>query len=207
MPSILKKILLISTILLILACNKKTREIRYYPNEEYNLDENIEIIGLDTTKLNFREITNKLEHHYDNKTHMMVQFDDGNITKKIFPHVYGNGLFKTKNVLKIKTDSILIDGGYQIAELKRILKRHYTNNGENPYYSANYYQAAVEITIDTNKTGKDLEQLLKTVTRTFDEIKTEIQDSIKLNIFFSYFRQIPPPPPPPKKLGNQQIIQ
>ena len=192
------KILLISTILLISACNEKVSEIRYYPSDEYALTENVEIIDLDTTKLNFREITNKLEHHYNNKTQMIVQFDDGNITKKILPQVYGNGLVKMKNVLKIKTDSILIDDGYRISELKRILKRHYTNNGKIPYYSANSYQAAVEITIDTSKTGKDLEQVLKTVTRTFDEIKTEIQDSIKLNIFFSYFRQIPPPPPPPK---------
>ena len=198
MTSILKKILLISTILLNLSCNEKTSEIRFYPSDKYVLDETVEIIGLDTTKLNFREITNKLEDHYDNKTHMIVQFDDENITKKILPQVYGNGLVKIKNVLRIKTDSILIDDGYRISELKRILKRHYTNNGEIPYYSANYYQASVEITIDTNKTGRDLKQVLKTVTRTFDEIKTEIQDSIKLNIFFSYFRQIPPPPPPPK---------
>ena len=190
--------MLISTILLTLSCNQKTSEIRYYPNEQYLLDESVEIIGLDTTKLNFREITNKLEQHYENNTHMIVQFDDGNITKKILPHVYGNGLVKIKNVLKIKTDSILIDDGYRISELKRILKRHYTNNGEIPYYSANFYQASVEITIDTNKTGKELKQVLKTVTRTFDEIKTEIQDSIQLNIFFSYSRQTPPPPPPPK---------
>ena len=183
---------------MISSCNEKTSEIRYYPSKEYSLDQTVEVIGLDTTELNFREITNKLEQHYNNNTHMIVQFDDGYITKRIFPHVYGNGCSKVKNILKIKSDSILIDDGHPISELKRILKRHYTNKGEIPYYSDNPYQASVEITIDTSETGKDLKNVLKTVTRTFDEIKTEIPDSIKLNILFSYFRQSPPPPPPPK---------
>ena len=183
---------------MISSCDKKTNEIRSYPYEEFSIDKSVEVISLDSTKLNFREITNKLEHHYNNNTHMIVQFDDGKITKRIFPHVYGNGYFKMKNILKIKSDSILIDDGYPISELKKILKRHYTNKGEIPYYSDNPYQASVEITIDTSKTGKDLEHILKKVTRTFDEIKTEMPDTIKLNILFSYFRQTPPPPPPPK---------
>jgi len=194
----LKKILLISTLLLIIGCINKTTEIRYYPTDNYVSTDNDEIILLDTTNLNFREITNKLEDHYSNQSNLVVEFDDGSIKKRILPRIYGNGYFKIKNALKIKTDSILIDDGYPISELKQILKRHYTNSGKIPYYSESPYKASIEITIDTSKTGKDLEQVLKTVTRTFDEIKIEIQDSIKLNIIFSYFRQIPPPPPPPK---------
>lgn len=36
------------------------------------------------------------------------------------------------------------------------------------------------------------------ITRAFDEIKDEVNDTIELRVFFDYFRQFPPPPLPPK---------
>ncbi|MGJ8594120.1 MAG: hypothetical protein ACSHXF_16335 [Aquaticitalea sp.] len=178
----------------------KTTEIRYYPTDFQFPLENFEIIGLDTTELNFRQLTNNVMNNgFDSDFgNVMVEFDDGKVKKRIMPYFYGNGLFSGKNILKIKSDSLLIDNNYPISDLKRILKRHYLNKGKIPYYSASPQKAIVEITIDTNKTGKELKEVLTKLTRTFDEIKVEIKDSIELRVFFDYFRQMPLPPPPPK---------
>ncbi len=160
--------------------------------------ENYELIGLDTTKLNFRQITNRVMNvGFDSDSgNIMVEFDDGEIKKRVVPYFYGYGHYKEKNILKIKSDSILIDNNYPITELKRILKRHYLNKGKVPYYSDSPQKTLVEVTIDTSKNGKELKEVLTKLTRTFDEIKEETNDTIELRVFFDYFRQIPPPPPP-----------
>lgn len=194
----MRKALYISTILFILSCENKTTEIRYYPTDRAFTEESSELIGLDTTELNFREITNKVRTYNKDYGKLVVEFDDGRIKKRITPYVYDGGLIKFRNVLPITSDSILKDEGYDISELKRILKKHYLNKGENFRYAKSPKKALVEITIDTNKSGKELEKVLTKLTRTFDEIKEEINDTIELRVFFDYFRQIPPPPPPPK---------
>ena len=156
------------------------------------------LMGLDTTNLNFRQITNKVANYYDKSEYLVLEFNDGLIKKRITPFVYGGGLVKHKNVLEIKSDSILIDHGYSINELKRILKRHYLNKGKIPHYSDSPKKALVEVTIDTSKSGKDLKEVLTKLTRTFDQIQEETIDTLELKVFFDYFRQISPPPPPPK---------
>jgi hypothetical protein len=176
---------------------KKQTEIRYYPTDRPLSNETLELIGLDTTELNFRQLTNKVGTYY-RKTSLIVEFDDQQIKKRITPYIYSGGYIRFRNVLQIKSDSILIDDGYPINELKRILKRHYLNKGKIPYYSQSPKKALVEVTLDTNRTGKEIKEVLTKLTRTFDEIKEEINDTIELRIFFDYFRQIPPPPPPPK---------
>ena len=195
----MKKLLLLAIIILTLGCENKTTEIRYYPsNREFQKD-SIELIGLDTTKLNFRQLTNKsAEFYVDDGKQVVVEFGDNKIKKRVIPYVYTGGLVKLKNVLQIKSDSILIDEGYPISQLKWILKRHYLNKGAIPQYSDSPERALVEVTIDTNQSGKELKELLTRLTRSFDEIKSEINDSIELRVAFDYFRQIPPPPPPPK---------
>jgi len=198
----LRKIIYISIIFLVLSCDNKTTETRYYPTDREFSKENSELIGLDTTELNFREITNKVGTYYEDYGKLVVEFDDGAIKKRITPYVYDGGFIKHKNVLEIKSDSILIDDHYPISELKRILKRHYQNKGKIPYYSESPNKTLVEVTIDTSKNGKELKEILIKLTRSFDEIKKETNDSIELRVFFDYFRQIPPPPPPPN-MGNE----
>ncbi|MFD0976776.1 hypothetical protein [Salinimicrobium gaetbulicola] len=195
----MKKLLLLAIVILIIGCENKTTEIRYYPSDREFQKDSIQLIGLDTTKLNFRQLTNKsAEFYVDEGKQVVVEFDDGKIKKRVIPYVYTGGLIKLKNILQLKSDSILIDDGYSISELKRILKRHYLNKGEIPQYSDSPERALVEVTIDTNQSGKELKELLTRLTRSFDEIKGEINDSIELRVAFDYFRQIPPPPPPPK---------
>ena len=190
--------------LLILSCNNKTTEIRYYPTDRTFSEQTSELIGLDTTQLNFRGITNKVGTYYKDYGKLVVEFDDGRIKKRITPYVYDGGLIKYRNVLPITSDSILKDGGYSISELKRILKKHYLNNDENFRYAQSSKKALVEVTIDTSKNGKELKKILTKLTRTFDEIKEETKDTLELRIFFDYFRQISPPPPPPK-MENENI--
>jgi hypothetical protein len=122
--------------------------------------------------------------------------------KKIIPFVRGNCLFKERNILSLKSDSILIDDGYPIIELKNILKRHYTNNGKDFRYPDSSERAGVEITLDTNQTANELKNLLIKLTRTFDEVKKEEKDTIQLKFIFDYYRQIPPPPPRPKMIDE-----
>jgi len=195
----LKSILVILILLLFSSCQENKIKIQYYPDDTLYIEKDAEIIRLDTTKLNFKQITDKIGTYYNNFGKLVVEFDDGKLKKRIIPFVYDGGLIKERNILEITSDSILIDDGYAISELKRILKRHYTNKGKIPYYSESPYNALVEVTVDTSKTGKELKQALTNLTRTFDEIKDELQDSIKLSIYFDYLRQTPLPPAPPKE--------
>ncbi|WP_232219157.1 hypothetical protein [Olleya marilimosa] len=205
----LKKAIYIALIFgILISCRQKDRtkqaqikpsEIREYPTDlEFKIDVG-ELIGLDTTDLNFKQITNRISSFQEeNYGQLKVEFEDNKIKKRLTPYVYDEGLIKQKNILRIKSDSILIDDGYSIDELKRILKRHYLNKGKIPYYSDSHQKALVEVTIDTSKNGKELKEVLIKLTSTFDEIKEEINDSIELRVFFDYFRQIPPPPMPLK---------
>ncbi|WP_240485016.1 hypothetical protein [Arenibacter latericius] len=175
-------------------------EIRYYRSDQSISIERSKFIGLDTTKLNFRQITEELLDFNDHDKKVVVEFLDGKIKKRVIPYLYGLGYIREKNVLKIKSDSILIDDNYPISELKWILKRHYLNKGEIAYYSESPKRALVLITIDSSKNGKELKEILTKLTRTFDEIKIEIKDTIELRVFFDYLRQMPKYPIPPKPL-------
>lgn len=198
----MKKIGFISIILLILSCKNQTTEIRYYPTDREILHEKMEIIDLDTTTLNFKQITNKIGNDYypePNFKEIFLEFYDGQIKKRGIPYVYSGGLIKQKNVLIITSDSILIDTGYRIGELKGILKRHYQNNGKIPKYPESAHKALIEVNIDSTKVGAEIKEILKKLTRSFDEIKNEINDSTELRIFFDYYSKVPPPPPPTKR--------
>ncbi|HHC80878.1 MAG TPA: hypothetical protein ENK46_13410 [Flavobacteriia bacterium] len=184
---------------MIFSCQEKMIKIQYYPDDTLYTEKNAEIIRLDTTKLNFKQITDKIGTFYNRFGKLVVEFDDGKVKKRVIPFVFDGGLIKERNILEITSDSILIDDRYPISELKRILKRHYTNKNNISYYSESPYNALVEVTIDTNKSGKELKQVLTNLTSTFDEIKNELQDSIKLSIYFDYSRQTPRPPRPPKE--------
>jgi len=193
----LKKIILISTIILILSCKKQITEIRYYPTDREISKETLEIIGLDTTNLNFREITDKIGGFTeDNFGNIVLEFKEENIIKRIIPYIYDGGLIKRKNVLEITSDSILVDDGYHIDQLKELLKRHYSNKGKIPYYPEGPEKALVEITIDTSTNGQELKEVLSKLTLSFDKIRSEIKDTIELRVFFNYFPKIPPPPMP-----------
>ena len=194
----MKKIAFIATLLMVLGCKIKTTEIRYYPTYPISEQDSIEKLDLDKTNMNFREITNWIGQNQYNEIRSVIEFKDGQISKRIIPFIRGNGLYRERNILSITSDSILIDNGYPISELKWILKRHYTNYGKNWRYPDSFERAGVEITLDTNKTANELKHSLLNLTRTFDEVNREVKDTLQLKFIFDYFRQIPPPPPPPK---------
>lgn len=194
----------ILTLLLIVGCKVGTTEIRPYPTFPISQQDSIEKLDLDKTNMNFKDITKWIGQNQHNEIRSVIEFKDGRISKEIIPYVRGNGFYKKKDILSITSDSILIDDGYPISELKRILKRHYTNNGKNFRYPESAERAAVEITLDTNKTANELRHSLINLTRTFDEVNSEVKDTLQLKFIFDYFRQIPPPPPPPKLNDNKE---
>ena len=196
----LKKILYISTVLFVLSCENIIPEIRCYPSNPFSEKDSIQVLDLNISYMNFKEITHWISKNQHIGRTPVIKFNDGELLKYIYPLVPSNGLIKERNILSLKSDSILIDDGYPISELKWVLKRHYTNNGKELRYPSSSERAGVRITLDTNKTTKDLEQSLILLTTVFDEVNREVKDTLQLKFLFDYLRQIPPPPPPPNPL-------
>jgi len=184
----LKKILLISTFILIFSC-QKTTETRYYPSKKQFENSNISIINIDNTKLDFNELNNKIERNQESGINTVIEFLDNGILRKIIPFKSGNGLIKMRNVLVITPDSILIENGFSINKLKILLKKHYLNNGKNQHYSDSPKRAIVELLIDSSKSKMNFKKTLLLLTKTFDEINTETNNNLELNILFENFRQ------------------
>lgn len=178
-------------------CKNEPEKILYYPSKDFFESEELVEIDLNNTELNFRGITGLVGKIYKADSIPFIELKDKNTTRKITPFRYDGGMVKLRNVLHITEDSILIDENHPISELHWILKRHYENNGEKFRYPQSDKHAMVEVTIDTILKGADLKKCLNNLTTVFDEINSQHSDSLKLRVFFDYFRQIPPPPPPP----------
>ena len=192
----LKQILLVGQLFLLISCANQPTEKRYYSLHALQEEEATKLLELDHSTMNFKGITDWLSKNQTTEITTIVSFKDGALVKKIMPSVRGNGLYKSKNILSITSDSILVDKGYPISELKWILKRHYTNNGKAYQYADSPERAAIEITLDTNKTAKELKHSLILLTRVFDEVNSEEKESLLIKVIFDYNRQLPPPPPP-----------
>lgn len=197
LPFILNKITLI-LILLISGCSQKPTEIRYYPDEDIYKSGKTVQINLNQDDLTFKEITDSIHQYQTTDLITLFEVEDGRTLKRIMPYTYSGGLIKTNNVLTVTTDSILIDSGYSIDRLPDLLARHYMNKEKNPIYSDSPERAIVEISLDTSKSAIEVKRFLNKLTQTFDDLKGRTADSLKLQLMFNYFRQIPPPPPPPK---------
>ena len=66
------------------------------------------------------------------------------------------------------------------------MRRHFTNNGTNFKYSDSPEKAIVELNLNSGTNGKELKKILINLTDVFDEINSEIIDSLELNVFFDY---------------------
>ncbi|MGJ8743035.1 hypothetical protein [Polaribacter sp.] len=178
-----------------MSCIIEEQKVFYYPSYSENSENKFETINLDKTSLNFKEIVNKIDQ---NSNETFIEFNDGKNIKKIKAFVHNGGFIKRKNVLQISTDSVLIDNGYLLSDLKNLMKRHFLNKGKIKYYSDSVEKAIIEISINPNKNANELKETLKKLTLEFDNLKKEINERIELFAFFSYFRfekiNIPPPP-------------
>lgn len=108
----MKKIVYILTILLILSCKEKTTEVRFYPTYPISQQDSLENLSLDHSKMTFKEITDWISENQYNGIKSIIEFKDDQIAKKIIPFVRGSGLYKKRNILRLTSDSILIDDGY-----------------------------------------------------------------------------------------------
>lgn len=191
----MRKITFILIFSTFLSCIREEKKVFYYPNYSENSDNKFETINLEITGLNFKEIVNRIDR---NLNETLIEFKEGKNIKKIKAFVHNGGLIKRKNILQISTDSVLIDNGYLISDLKKLMKRHFLNKGKIEYYSDSVEKAIFEISLNPNENANELKETLKKLTVEFDNLKKEINEKIELIVFFSYFRfekiNIPPPP-------------
>jgi hypothetical protein len=191
----LRKITFILVFSTFLSCVIKEKKVFYYPSYSENSGNKFETINLEKTDLNFKGIVNRIDR---NLNETLIEFKDGRNIKKIKAFVHNGGLIKRKNIMQISKDSVLIDNGYLISDLKKLMKRHFLNKGKIEYYSDSVEKAIFEISLNPNENANELKEILKKLTFEFDSLKKEINEKIELIIFFSYFRfekiNIPPPP-------------
>ena len=183
----MKKTIIITLLTLILSCQKSTTKIYFYPSEDIYKNSELEKINLDSTLLDFKYFTDNSGVFPYNEKRISVEFtNDFGIKKCLIPAKYDSGNYKKRNILVIKSDSIKIDDGYLISKLRYLLRRHFTNNGTNFKYSDSPKKAIVELNLNSGTNGKELKKILINLTDVFDEINSEIIDSLELNVFFDY---------------------
>jgi len=183
------------------ACKNKKQDrdnnVSFYPDKAYFEQKKLVKIDIKKQQMNFKNLVDSIDSIYERDSIPFIEIKRKNESKKIAPYRNDYGLFVEKNILVITEDSILKDNNYSLKELNSILLRHYTNNGELPYYSEHYKKASIEISLDTISKSDVLISTLNKVIDEFEVVNSAINDSLTLRIGFSYSRQIPPPPPPP----------
>lgn len=191
----------------VVSCSKQSTETRYYPNQE--LFETVDlsnVINLETTSLNFKEITDRINSDFDNpKTILAIEFQDDSLKKRVTPLVYQPlSLYKGKNNLRVTRDSVFRNFGYPIEDIQNIMRKQYANNGKITDFCDSPEKCWIEISIDTAAASIELKEALIKVTRSYDLIQPEIAELNRLMIFFDHSRQSRLPPPPPPQPSSSQ---
>lgn len=194
----LKKILLILLAIAHINCSSQEEVVNYYPYEQF--DNSLEIIDLDQTNLNFKEITDKSCDEWGKNLFIVIQFRDDNKIKRIAPFCIGAGLYKRRNVLEFVSETANQFNQVSIYQLENELELFYLNNGENENYSVSPEKALLEVSLDSLDSAKDLKFVLAKITRKFDGIKSTGKE-LKLGLFFNYYER-PTIPPLPEESRN-----
>ena len=189
----LRKIILILLIITNISCSKEDKIINYFPNEQF--DNSFEIIDLDQTKLNFKEITDKACDEWGENNFVVIEFRDNNKIKRIAPICTGSGLYKRRNVLEIVSKNANHFNQVLISQLESELELFYLNKGENENYSDSPEKALLEISLDSLDSAKDLKFVLARITDKFDGIKP-MENELKLGLILNYYERLPIPPMP-----------
>ncbi len=189
-------------IFLLFSClNTKTKQFKtelYYPSKEFFEKNNMFKINLDSTQLNFKEITNKVINlGYNDSIYPYAQFEKNDTLKNIVLGDIAWGHIKYRNAVEIKNDSIIKNGTYPIKNIYKILVKHYENNGKNVEFADDAKKAFVIIELNTNSNAKKLSEVLNYLTNQFNRLNKAHQDSLKLRVVLFY-----PPPPPPSPIEN-----
>jgi hypothetical protein len=177
------------------SCQNQSLETRYYPSDQLYFNERIVRINLDSIDLNFKEITDSMIQLESENGKVVFEINDNGILKRIMPNDnFIFGIIKSKNIFDVRFDSVHYMGWHHIDNLKIILKKHFMNKGIDPNFSDSPEKTIVQVTLDTTRTANDLKSLLINLTQTFDEINTEVKDSLELRLKFYYFPEILPKP-------------
>ena len=155
-------------------------------------EQEIETISL-TGSSSYEEICNMVHKNNFQKIKSVVEIIDGENLKTI--SLYGaqsGGYRRYRNKLELTLDSI---HAYDIGtlprkKLKLALKEFYIKREGRGF---------VVISLGSNKTGMDLENLILELIQEFDEMNLETEKSYNLGIYLSCIGlEVWPPPPPPK---------
>ncbi len=195
----MKKLFYILLVISLYTCKSKVNRLekieQFYPskelfNEQYGLVE----INLETTKLNFKEITNLSERFSENDSVPYLTFKANDTVKKILLMTIF-GVSTTSYSLTINKDTIhTFNRKYSNKRLYKALKEYYESEKEAAFNHRNR-KPLIVIELDTNATSKDLFKKLNYLTHEFDKLNKTHQDTLELKVGLTYFSQIPGPPP------------
>lgn len=171
------------------SCNSenKYQRIVYYPSEsEFSNPQFLVPIDLDTTSLNYWDLAMMTPANDYRRNVPFFEIKGDSITKRIVPFLIDYPLVKRNEVITVTMDSIFADKEYNIDELDKVLKNIIGNQKNLKFsnYQKNPNIIRLAIDIDTNSTGKQLKKVLIKTTDSFEKVKEEVSDSIRLILYF-----------------------
>lgn len=189
MLSILKKIILISIIVISAACNSESKENRfiYYPSKkEFSKPDFLVPIDLDTTSLKYWDLAMMTPTNDYRKNIPYFEIIGDSVTKRIVPFLITSPFVNRNEVITVTMDSVFVDKGYSIEELDKVLENIFADEEKPEYsnYRKNKNEVRIAIDIDTNSTGRDLKKILIGTTDSFEKVKKHNLESLSLIIYF-----------------------
>lgn len=193
-------LLFVVFVLTILSCKQNKKF--YYPDKNTFLDKSKERLVLEFSLFsNFDNLVDSLEkiNCSDKKAVFNIKKEGREycfIASTFFGECYGVSKIKLCNVLSITKDSILkIRKKYSIDSLDVILKRDLLNRGRDMSFS----QSSEKLIVSVTDKIVNLESLLLRIFKSYNCLKKESNDSLKLNIQLNRRIEILPIPPLIKK--------
>lgn len=178
---------------LLSSCQKKTKTNFYYPNlQAFERVSNIDTIRL-SSYASFDEFLSDMWNFYRTKPRktpvVLLEKNDQRFFIK-----YSNGwdhqphIVKIKNQIGISKDSVYKwERFYPIDSLKSLLKKDLFNNGANNKLADNPQSFRIRLLHPNKKTMQDIEDSLLHLLDIYNEINTQVNDSLQLNIDLQEF--------------------
>jgi len=188
----MKRILIL--LVLVSGCKK---EVYYYPSKnkftEYNPTE------LNISSLNFRQIVDTIRYGLSKKNPFYFSIEDVYKVYNFMPYVKGNGLYKEKNGILIRNDSIgKILLKHKVESSSEFLKMNYENNGKQIGFPDSYNRVYIDFVLNISDTSEKLKSSLIKFFKVYKKTRIKYKDSINLNIILEYpMSQVYGQPNPP----------
>ncbi len=163
----------------------------HYPSKtEFEARYQHKEVVLNTTKLTYLDITGMIPAADFRKYAPLFEIIDGGKKRRILP--FTRSLYMgNQKILTINKDSVFADKGYRIGELDFVMNDIFENHGKTNFYNDDFPEIArVAIEMNGNSSGKEIRELLLTITKSFDKIDHIQQDSLFLKIYFGVIGKV-----------------